>query len=429
MKGGVRRRQSGDYEYRFDAGFDPLTGQRRRPGRSGFKTKREAEQALRAAITAHEKGRGVRASSRTVGQFLEEWHAAIKVSIRPTTWVNYRNYVKLYVTPHIGDTRLQDLTPVRLNLLYAHLLDHGRVRGGGGLAPKTIVNVHRMLHRALRDAVRWDMAPRNAADDAQPPRSRRPQLTVWEPEQIRRFVDQVRGDRFYALWMLAATTGMRRGELAGLLLTDIDFVRATVSPSAPRVSVDGQVQESGTKTEAGKRVMALDPQTLAALREYVEGWAEERRLLGQDSRLLFVWPDGGALHPDTLTALFSKHVRAAGLPRIRLHDVRHSYATAALRAKISPKIVSERLGHTNVAFTMQTYMHVIPGMDAAAADEIATLILGAPEAPAADTTADTAIPMDAILDAGSERMSPETKTDLGKSPGQRRISLCSGGRI
>ena len=126
MKGGVRRRQSGDYEFRFDAGFDPLTGQRRRPGRSGFKTKREAEQALRAAITAHEKGRGVRASSRTVGQFLEEWHAAIKVSIRPTTWVNYRNYVKLYVIPHIGDTRLQDLTPVRLNLLYALLLDHGR---------------------------------------------------------------------------------------------------------------------------------------------------------------------------------------------------------------------------------------------------------------------------------------------------------------
>ncbi len=114
--------------------------------------------------------------------------------------------------------------------------------------------------------------------------------------------------------------------------------------------------------------MALDPQTLTALREYVEGWAEERRLLGQDSRLLFVWPDGGALHPDTLTALFSKHVRAAGLPRIRLHDVRHSYAAAALRAMVSPKIVSERLGHTNVAFTMQTYMHVIPGMDAEAAD-------------------------------------------------------------
>lgn len=402
MKGGVRRRQSGDYEYRFDAGFDSLTGQRRRPGRSGFKTKREAEQALRSAITAHEKGRSARASSRTVGQYLDEWHAAIKVSIRPTTWVNYRNYVRYYVAPHIGDTRLQDLTPVRLNLLYAHLLDHGRVRGGGGLAPKTIVNVHRMLHRALRDAVRWDMAPRNVADDAQPPRSRRPQLSVWAPQEIRRFVDQVRGDRFYAMWMLAATTGMRRGELAGLLITDIDFTHANLSPSAPRVSVDGQVRESDTKTEAGKRVMALDPQTLEALRDYVSVWKEERRLLGQDGRLLFVWPDGTPLHPDTLTALFAKHIGAAGLPRIRLHDVRHSYATAALRAGISPKIVSVRLGHTHVAFTMQTYMHVIPGMDAEAADQIANLILGDPEARPGGNDEAGESTMDAILDARSD---------------------------
>ena len=266
----------------------------------------------------------------------------------------------------------------------------------GALAPKTIVNTHRMLHRALRDAVRWDMAPRNAADDAQPPRTRRPQLQVWEPHDTRRFIEHVRGDRFFALWMLAATTGMRRGELAGLLSTDISFRHATVSPSAPRVSVDGQVQESGTKTEAGKRVMALDPQTLSVLREYVDEWAEERRLLGQDSRLLFVWPDGTPLHPDTVTTLFGKHLKAAGLPKIRLHDVRHSYATAALRAGISPKIVSERLGHTNVAFTMQTYMHVIPGMDAAAADEIATLILG-------ERTSGRQNGMDAILDARSEK--------------------------
>jgi integrase len=215
--------------------------------------------------------------------------------------------------------------------------------------------------------------------------------------------DQVRGDRFFALWMLAATTGMRRGELAGRLSTDINFRHATVSPSAPRVSVDGQVQASGTKTEAGKRVMALDPQTLLALREYVEEWAEERRLLGQDSRLLFVWPDGTPLHPDTMTALFGKHLAAAGLPKIRLHNVRHSYATAALRAGISPKIVSERLGHTNVAFTMQTYMHVIPGMDAAAANEIAELILGGTGTRGAAQPAEAQSGMDAILDAGGQK--------------------------
>ncbi|HET6562277.1 MAG TPA: site-specific integrase [Marmoricola sp.] len=394
MKGTVRRRSNGDWEYRFDAGIDPLTGKRRRPGRSGFRTRREAEQALRGAISAHEHGRTVRASGRTVAQFLEEWHAAIKPSVRASTWATYRNYLRFYVVPHIGETRLQDLTPVRLNLLYGHLMDRGRVRGEGGLAPKTIVNVHRMLHRALRDGVRWDMTPRNAAEDAQPPRAGRPRLTVWDPEEMGRFVDQVRGDRFYALWLLAATTGMRRGELSGLLSTDVDFKHARVSPTSPRVSVNGQVRDSEAKTEAGIRVMALDPVTLQALRAYVEMWAEERRLLGQPRKLLFVRPDGTPVHPDTVTDMFGKHLAAAGLPKIRLHDLRHSYASAALKSGVSPKVVSERLGHTSAAFTMQTYMHVIPGMDAAAANQIADLILGRGDEFEAST--------DAEMDAGDD---------------------------
>ncbi len=353
-----------------------------------------------------------------------EWHEAIKVSVRATTWVNYGNYMRFYVIPHIGETRLQDLTPVRLNLLYGHLLEHGRRRGPGGLAPKTIVNVHRMLHRALRDAVRWDMTPRNAAEDAQPPRVSRPKLTVWTPEQMRTFVRHVQEDRFFALWMLAATTGMRRGELAGLLVSDIDLEHARVTPSRPRVSVDGQVLDSDTKTEAGHRVMALDPRTARALRQYVATWGEERRLLDQASLLLFVWPDGTPLHPDTITSRFHRHVAAAGLPRIRLHDVRHSYATAALASGTSPKIVSERLGHANAAFTMQTYMHVIPGMDAAAASEVAALIFGSD-----DGSTDL---MDARMDAQEQeagRKNSEEPADLADIRRSAGSSSRSGGRI
>lgn len=399
MRGTVRRRDNGDYEYRFEAGKDPLTGRRRRFGRSGFKTERDAYRAMRESIRLHEAGRTVRSSARTVEQFLAEWHAAIKPTVRATTWASYGNYINLYVLPIIGATKLQDLTPLRLNLMYGHLLEQGKRRGDGGLAAKTVVNIHRMLHRALKDAVRWDMAVRNAAEDATPPQYRRPTLTVWSPEQMRAFVSHVRDDRFFALWMLAATTGMRRGELAGLLSTDIDFDHGRLSPSGPRVSVDGKVQQSDTKTDAGHRVMALDPQTLRALKEYVAVWSEERYLLGQDSKLLFVWPDGRPLHPDTLNALFYKHLAAAGLPRIRLHDVRHSYATAALKSGVSPKIISERLGHTNVAFTLQTYTHVIPGMDQAAADTIADLILGPSRADDREADEDTADALEELWDA------------------------------
>jgi integrase len=330
---------------------------------------------MNEAITAHARGRLAQHNRRTVEDFLNEWHTGVRSALRQTTWVNYRNYLDAYVIPVIGQTALRDLNALRLNLLYAHLLEKGRVKHKGGLAPKTVQNVHRMLHRAMRDAVKWDLLPRNYAEDAQPPRAPRPRPTIWTPAQIRTFVEQVRDDRFLALWMLAATTGLRRGELAGLRRSDIDFDHARVIPSSPRVVVAGRASDSETKTEAGRRWLAVDTRTLAALRNYVEIWEEERRLLGQDSPLLFVWPDGRPLHPDTITALFHKHCAAAGLPRIRLHDLRHSYATAALKAGVSPKVISERLGHATAAFTLQTYTHVIPGMDELAADTVARLIL------------------------------------------------------
>jgi integrase len=241
------------------------------------------------------------------------------------------------VIPVIGKTKLQDLSPQRLGLLYEYLLTKGRVKGGGGPAPKTVQNVHRMLRRALRDAVKWDLVPRNVAEDALAPRVPRRCPNVWSPEQLRSFVEHVRDDRFFALWLLVVTTGFRRGELAGLLRHDIDFQNRRVTPSAPRVVVAGRAQESETKTASGIRWLALDPDTWEALHEYIQLWDKERYLLGQPTQLLFVWPNGDPLHPDTITALFHKRCAAAGLPRIRLHDVRHSYATAALKAGIPPK--------------------------------------------------------------------------------------------
>jgi integrase len=171
-----------------------------------------------------------------------------------------------------------------------------------------------------------------------------------------------------------ATTGLRRGELAGLRRTDIDWDHARVNPSTPRVVVDGHAQESEAKTRSGERWVALDPRTLAALKEYVTTWSMERDLLGQDTPLLFVWPGGRPLHPDTITDLF-RTLRRGWSSAHPTSRTRHSYATAALKAGVSPKMISERLGHSSAAFTLQTYTHVIPGMDELAASTVADLIL------------------------------------------------------
>jgi hypothetical protein len=165
---------------------------------------------------------------------------------------------------------------------------------------------------------------------------------------------------------------------------DVDFDHAPVSPPIPRVVVDHQVQESAPKTERGRRRLALDPVTLQVLQEHRKRQAEDRQAVGRryrDDGYVFTWPDGRPLHPDNIAHWFEQHTRAAGLPRIRLHDVRHSYATAALKARISARVISERLGHASVAFTLQTYGHVIPGMDRDAATTVADLILSMQKGP------------------------------------------------
>jgi integrase len=382
VKGNVYRRGK-TWSYRFDLDPDPLTGRRRQATKTGFRTKRETEVAMREAMTKAEQGRHVRISRRTVEQFLDEWLKAVEGRMRPSTWSSYRDYRDAYVNPVIGHTALQDLTPVRLNLLYSHLLTEGRVRKAKGipqgLAPKTVRNVHVMLRRALRDATKWGYLPRNPAEDAEPPAAHTRKRTVWTPAQLRTFVEHVKDDRFYALWLLVATTGLRRGELAGLREADFDLRVARVTPTIPRVVVDGHAQASEPKSARGYRSLALDPLTVEALRTHLKRWRRERREVGHASPLVFCWPDGRPVHPQTITDRFFRLASEAGLPFIRLHDVRHSYATAALATGVHPKIVSERLGHASVAFTLQTYSHVLEGMDEAAATAIAAHIFELPD--------------------------------------------------
>ena len=223
--------------------------------------------------------------------------------------------------------------------------------------------------------MRWDLVPRNVAEDASPPRVSRKRPTSGLPSS------------WAPLWTTSTATGSTlsgcsspprdsvAGNWLGLRRHDVDLQHGRVSPSVPRVVVAGRAEDSETKTRSGERVLALDPTTLDALRDYIVMWDKERELLGQDTDLLFVWPNGRPIHPDTITGLFHKHCAEAKLPKIRLHDVRHSYASAGLKAGVPAKVMSERLGHSAVAFTLQTYSHVIPGMDESAAHDVADLIL------------------------------------------------------
>jgi len=213
-----------------------------------------------------------------------------------------------------------------------YLLEQGRCDGKGDLSPRTERYTHAILHRALRDAVRWGRLARNPADLADPPRANTPEMRVWTRVELARFLSHARSDRLYAAWLLLATTGLRRGELLGLRWADVDLGASRASVRQSLNSAAGKLEFLPPKTAKSKRSLALDPATVAALRSHRRAQFEERLAWGPAYReldLVFCREDGTPVRPDSLSRSFAALVRAAGLPRIRLHDVRHTYATIA----------------------------------------------------------------------------------------------------
>jgi integrase len=269
MRGSIKKRGS-TYTYVVDIGPDPLTGKRRQRTKGGFRTRKECLQALNDVIAAARAGTFVEPAKRTVESFLmEEWLPAVKPPrVRESTWLSYQLNIENHIVPNLGRMNLQGLTPGQLTAFYRHLLTSGRRDGKGGLTPKTVKNIHATLHPALAVAMRWGYVVRNVADAVDLPKVITPEMQVWSPEQLRAFLTHVRADRLLAAWMLFATTGMRRGEVAGLRWTDVDLRAGQVKVVKPRVAVRYKVHVSEPKTLKGKRWLALDPATVAALREH-----------------------------------------------------------------------------------------------------------------------------------------------------------------
>jgi integrase len=435
MRGVTIYQRGSTWSYRVDLEPDVLTGKRQRENRGGFATEDEAWAEAAKAKGALEMGRHVKASRRTVRQVAAEWLASIEHSVKPSTYTNYVDYLDAYVFPVIGDRKIQDISITVLNALYRHLLENGRrkrntnavmyrywltkARVGksvtprelasacnttihaarravaryqagrlprelsSGLAPKTVRNIQNMLHKLFGTATAWRYIEHNPTEHVSKPRVRRRRPETWDTEQLRTFLKHAEADRFRALWVLVSTTGMRRSELAGAERASLDLDAGVLMIAPTRVVVGGKAIDEDGKTASGRRTVSLDPHTVAVLRGHLAMLDEERMAWGDsypDHGKLFCFEDGRPIHPDTITRRFNRLVDRTGLPRITLHGVRHSYATVSVDAGINPKAISERIGHSSVAFTMQTYVQRSGDLvrDASAAATVAELIFSKP---------------------------------------------------
>jgi integrase len=263
----------------------------------------------------------------------------------------------------------------------------GDPQGAGrpqGLDRRTVNYVHTILHRAFKDAVRWGRLARNPADAADPPRAGQKSdgVHAWDAPTLRSFLDASRssGDRLHALWVLLATTGMRRGEAIGLRWSDVDLETGRLRVVQTITQTRSTVTVGEPKTARGRRSVALDASTVAVLRDHRRRMLEERLLVGPDfadEGLVFHQPDGACLRPDAVSAMFLRRVHQYGLGRLTLHGLRHTWATLALEQGIHPRVVQERLGHSTIAITLGIYSHVAPTLHAEAAQLVADLVLDA----------------------------------------------------
>nr|HPQ85362.1 site-specific integrase [Actinomycetota bacterium] len=325
----------------------------------------------------------------TLGQYLTtRWLPVQESRLRASTYDSYRRNIDLHVIPALGERLLDRLTAEDIDLFYASLLKEGRKKkspgekvDAKGLAPKTVHNIHVMLNKALSDAARKGTVVRNVVALADPPSlqaRKRNEIKAWDIDQLVTFLGAIAPHRLSPAFFLAAHTGMRRGEVLGLRWRDLDLDANRVAVRQALVSVAYEVSISDVKTGTSRRTIDIDADVVGVLRDWFKTRTEERE--GTEPAaddLVFTKDDGSWLHPDTFSQLFDRTVARIKVPVISLHDLRHTHATLLLKAGVHVKVVSERLGHANVAFTMNVYQHVLPGMQAAAADTFSLLIRNA----------------------------------------------------
>jgi integrase len=373
MKGHLRRR--GDtWAIVFDLrGAD---GKRRRKWHSFRGTKRQAQAELTRLLGEINQAEYVEPSKQTVAAFLDKWLTHVEAHVARKTFERYGEIASTHLTTAFGTIQLSKLSAADIDATYSRWLKSGRRHGQGGLSPQTIIHHHRVLRQALSQAVKWGLIARNVADSVDPPRRVRPEIRALDESQLAKLLKHAEGTRLVAPIYFAIVSGVRRGELVALQWSDLNVEAGTISV---RRSTEQTKDGIATKTpKSGKsRSISLARETLEVLRKHRVAQNTERLRAGdsyQNIDLIFPREDGSAWEPELFGKAFSVVAKGAAIGHVRLHDLRHACASLMLKSGVHAKVVSERLGHSTISITLDTYSHVLPGLQEAAADKLDYLL-------------------------------------------------------
>lgn len=353
--GSIRKRKDGRWEGRYVVGHDPLTGKMISRNVLG-KTQAEVKEKLRTAIENSKRLDYTQTGKYTVGQWMDEWFEAYaKVKVRPSSHQTYKGYIENHIKPNIGDIPIEKLTSLQLQKFYRLLLTEGRVprieseKQPKGLSAKTVRNINQVISSAMDMAVRHKLILSNPTEGCELPKVEHREMKTLPAEQLGAFLREAKESGVYELYYMDLATGLRRGELLGLKWEDVDLQNGIIHVRRQVARVDGEVKELPLKTKNSYRNISISQDAVAMLTEM-----EAHR----SSDYVFPSSTGGPISPDSVNNMLHRVLKRAGLPSIRFHDLRHTFATLALQNGVDIKTVSGMLGHFSAGFTLDTYAHV-----------------------------------------------------------------------
>ena len=371
-EGSIRKRKDGRWEGRYTAGHDPETGKaiyKNVLGRSQAEVKEKLKQAIGEAQALDI----TKAGKYTVGEWMEVWFQDYaKIKVRPSSHQTYQGYIHNHIRPNIGDISLEKLTSLDLQKFYKKLLAQGRVdrveaKGQPkGLSAKTVRNIHQILSSALKLAQEQRLIHSNPAEGCALPRVEHQEMKTLTTVQLASFFREARESGVFELYYLELATGLRRGELLGLKWEDVDLARGDLRVRRQVSRINGEVVEAPLKTKNAYRTLPLAEDTVSVLKE-------QRRKVG-NSPWVFPSPNGGPISPDSVLHMLHRVLKRAGLPKVRFHDLRHTFATLALQNGVDVKTVSGMLGHFSAGFTLDTYAHITSAAQRQAAQTMESVL-------------------------------------------------------
>ncbi|MDF2854245.1 MAG: integrase [Neobacillus sp.] len=358
MKGYIRKRGT-KWAYTVDIGKDPLTGKRKQKSRSGFKTKKEAQAALAELVNTVEKGNYHEPQKRRFKEFaIEYFENSYKNKVKKSSYETDFHVINTHLIPFFGEMDLNDIDQFLIHKFYSQKIEQG-------LSSAYIHKMHNIISLLLQVAHKWEILRKDIIGMVEPPRVVKKEINVWNIEQINTLLEIAKHSRYFPIFYLAAYTGMRKGEILGLTWNDVDFDEKMIYIKRTLYKVKSGYLLQEPKTQSSNRSIYMDDDIIKVLKNQKEMQDEERMKYDgvyKEHQMVFAQETGEFVSPSSANTMLGRFVVRAGLPPIRFHDLRHTHATILLQMGVNPKIVAERLGHSSVHTTLDTYSHVLPGM-------------------------------------------------------------------